>query len=405
MKVPRVLAIGSSLLLVFGVIMTFNWMISRSLVYKMSGAAHRKHADLKNAIKRTSKPHPKRKKTTVQGKTRKLKQPVLKKQPRVTFDKLNSKNESGKSYLSLLDILKAKNQPKHGKNIFFLQTTGVQKEETLQLIKLTAREACAIESAALHNPGLTVFVLFAGATHRMYSGNPWIRSLNFYKNIRLRRLNLLRYAAGTPIEKWIKLGKIYKSKYIFPHASDLLRYLTLYKYGGIYLDLDVVVLRSLEKMPPNFTGAETSKSLACGVMKMSSTGEGHQIAALCLQDLQANFNANNWGSIGPAVITRVAKKTCNTTRIQAMIDKPSHCKGLTVFDAKAFYAIPWRQWMDFFRSSSLNKTLKATSNSYVIHVWNKFSKFQRLRAREITAYTKYARTNCPRAFAAAGDFF
>lgn len=380
-------------------------MMSRGLGSKMSGAAHRKHTVFKSAIKKTSKPYPKRKKATVKGKTQKVKKPVFRKQPKGTFNKFNFKDESGKSYLSLLDILKAKNQPKNGKNIFFLQTTGLQKEETTQLIKLTAREACAIESAALHNPRLTVFVLFAGATHRMYSGDPWIRSLNFYKNIRLRRLNLLRYAAGSPIEKWIKLGKIYKSKYLFPHASDLLRYLTLYKYGGIYLDLDVVVLRSLEKMPPNFTGAETSTFLACGVMRMSSTGEGHRIAASCLQDLQANFNANNWGSIGPAVITRVVKKTCNTTRIQTMIDKPSHCKGFTVFDEKAFYAIPWRQWMDFFRSSALNKTMIATANSYVIHVWNKFSKFQRLRTREITAYTKYASMNCPRTFAAAGDFF
>lgn len=37
-----------------------------------------------------------------------------------------------------------------------------------------------------------------------------------------------------------------------PHASDILRYTTLYKFGGTYLDLDVIVLKPFDIK--NFAG-------------------------------------------------------------------------------------------------------------------------------------------------------
>ncbi|KAH8294639.1 hypothetical protein KR018_000710 [Drosophila ironensis] len=398
MKGPRKLVVWGSLLLICAIIITCNWIKLRAPSSKMPASSHKSHTHL------VAKPHhitTKRKYTVA----RKLKPRwQSKKKPKGSFRWGKTKRPAKPTYLPLLDVLKAKNQPVPGKSIFFHETTGFRRNEKTLPLKLTAREACAIESAALHNQGLTVFVLFSGATHRFIHGDPLIKALNAYKNIRLRHLHLWRFAAGTPIEKWLKTGKIFKSKHLYPHVSDLLRYLTLYRFGGIYLDLDVVVLRSLEKMPPNFTGAETNKSLACGVMKMDNNGVGHRIAASCLQDLQTNYNANDWGSNGPGVITRIAKKHCNTTSIQSMIHKPSRCKGFKVFDQQAFYAVPWRQWKDFFESKKLNKTMKATAKSYVIHIWNKFSKYQKLKTRENNAYVRYAKINCPRTFAATGEY-
>lgn len=40
------------------------------------------------------------------------------------------------------------------------------------------------------------------------------------------------------LDQWLKSEK-------FNHISDYLGYLTLYTHGGIYLDLDVIVLKSL----------------------------------------------------------------------------------------------------------------------------------------------------------------
>ncbi|XP_017129134.1 lactosylceramide 4-alpha-galactosyltransferase [Drosophila elegans] len=403
MKVARTLTVLGSLVIILGLILTYNWMTNRRPIRAIAKEHINPNHKPKKALPLPKKPIQKKankpKKTVKHQKVKKQHKPLTHK------PKFKTKKGAKVPAIPLLDILKAKNQPRRGKSIFFHETTNFRRDEKVRLVQLTAREACAIESAALYNPRFTVFVLFAGATHRLSSGDPLIKALSRYKNIRLRHLNVGRFVAGTPIEKWLKNGKLFKSKYLFSHVSDLLRYVTLYKYGGLYLDLDVVVQRSLEDMPPNFTGAESNKSLACGVMKMSSTGLGHKIASLCLRDLQANYDANKWGSNGPGVITRVAKKLCNTDTVTTMINNPKRCKGFKVFNPKAFYTIPWLQWKDFFQPNRLNVTMKRISKSPVIHVWNKFSRGWKLKTKDNCAYTKLAKTHCPKSFGAAGTYF
>lgn len=84
------------------------------------------------------------------------------------------------------------------------------------------------------------------------------------------------------------------------------RYLTLWKYGGMYLDLDVIVVKSFEGMAQNFAGSESDKNVAAGVLSFSATGLGHDLASACLHDLRDNFNGQDWGYNGPGVITRLS---------------------------------------------------------------------------------------------------
>lgn len=99
-------------------------------------------------------------------------------------------------------------------------------------------------------------------------------------------------------------GRIELSKYARSHASDVLRYLTLYKYGGIYLDLDVIVVKSLEGLHGDFAGAESDAHVAAGVLRFSPNGIGHSHAKMCLLDLSKHFRGDDWGNNGPGVITR-----------------------------------------------------------------------------------------------------
>lgn len=117
-------------------------------------------------------------------------------------------------------------------------------------------------------------------------------------------LNYARYIRNTIVEDLYESGKIESSNFARSHASDVLRYLTLYKYGGVYLDLDVIVVRSLEGLHSNFAGAESVQNVAAGVLRFSPTGIGHRHAKSCLQDLSKNFRGDDWGNNGPGVITR-----------------------------------------------------------------------------------------------------
>lgn len=83
----------------------------------------------------------------------------------------------------------------------------------INMMDLTAREACAIESAALHNPGFSVFVLFASPAYRDYNNTPpVIEAILSYPNVHLRNLNIWSYAAGTPMYQWLKDGKLFRSR-------------------------------------------------------------------------------------------------------------------------------------------------------------------------------------------------
>lgn len=110
-----------------------------------------------------------------------------------------------------------------------------------------------------------------------------IDALMSYPNIVMRNVHLWSYTADTPAANWLMRGALFESKYLTSHTSDLLRYLSMYKFGGIYMDLDVVVQKSFENIEPNFTGAESSKDIAAGVMSFAHTGIGHDVAALCIK--------------------------------------------------------------------------------------------------------------------------
>ncbi|XP_013100115.1 lactosylceramide 4-alpha-galactosyltransferase [Stomoxys calcitrans] len=317
------------------------------------------------------------------------------------------------------DVLFARILPDAGKSIFFHETScphissllkaDVLSEESrhINVVKLNARQACAIESAAVHNPSSKVFVLFASPRYRSLnnSNDPIVDAILSYDNVHLRNLNLWTYSAGTPAYDLLKDGSLFKSSYVLSHISDFLRYLTLWRWGGTYLDMDIVMLRSMEDVPPNYTGAESDSHLAAGVMNFAHDGFGHEIAEECLLDLQRNFDGSNWGNNGPGVITRVIKRVCQTTNIRVMQDT-KRCMGFKVFPIEAFYAIPWMEWSHFFEAEMLDKTMARMKNSFVAHVWNKHSIKRQIQTdAKPCAYSVLAKKHCPRVYKAAGEYF
>ena len=72
----------------------------------------------------------------------------------------------------------------------------------------------------------------------------------------------------TPIELPPALEKIYYSVDTYAGRSDILRLLALHELGGIYVDTDMMPLKSFEKLlgTKPFIGMRSSKSFATGVI-------------------------------------------------------------------------------------------------------------------------------------------
>ncbi|XP_002051688.3 lactosylceramide 4-alpha-galactosyltransferase [Drosophila virilis] len=302
------------------------------------------------------------------------------------------------------DILLSSPKPPPGQTIFFIESSCYRSGSEYNMSSIKAHQACPIESAALHNPNFQVFLLFACPTHRNKS-MPIIDALLSYKNVHFRSLNLDRYAQGTPIADWLKKGDLFKSRYLMFHLSDLLRLLTLYRFGGVYLDMDVLQLQSLEDEPLNYAGAERADSIGNSVISLEPNGFGHQLGELFLQDFHVNYNGDAWAHNGPMGLVRVMSEICGTNNVTLMVNNRQRCQGFKVFDVNAFYEVPWPQWPLFFNAESSNETLARTKNSRMVHIWNHIVTKWPLKTDSKSPYMHWAGQHCPRVVAATGRLF
>lgn len=148
------------------------------------------------------------------------------------------------------------------------------------------RQACAVESAALHHPNRDIFILHASPVgypkdKRVLS--PVVEALRKYSNIHFRNVNVEQFAMNTPIQKWFETGELFTTKYLRVHLSDFIRLLIMYRFGGTYFDLDYIIFHNLDKLQTNFIGLESDQIVGNSVMSFSPDGIGHEIASILLQ--------------------------------------------------------------------------------------------------------------------------
>ncbi|CAG9798768.1 unnamed protein product [Chironomus riparius] len=307
--------------------------------------------------------------------------------------------KDGKTLNEISDNLLLRNSSQPN-NVFFHETSCIKDG----MLRLNARQACAIESAALMNPDHNIFVMFTSQVgFRNLSSLPIIDALLSYPNVHLNYLNITKYAENTPLEDWILTNKLFESQYLISHTSDVLRFLSLFKFGGTYLDLDIVMLKSLNNQKPhNFAAAESHIAVAVGIIHMEGK-TGHEIAEMCLNDLKKNFNGKNWSNNGPYVLTRVLYEICRTKDIQQMIDKDI-CTNFRVLPIEDCYDIGWSELHKFFKPEYLNETLGRISDALMTHVWNKDSARIPLSKEANVAYIHLAKKYCPRTLEACDHF-
>ena len=82
------------------------------------------------------------------------------------------------------------------------------------------------------------------------------------------------------------------------------RWLVVWKYGGLYLDFDSFVVKKLP-WDEFFTGRESDDYFGAGVMRFPSK---HPLIAACIENVRDQFNTDEYGSVGPILLTNVMKQ-------------------------------------------------------------------------------------------------
>ena len=158
-------------------------------------------------------------------------------------------------------------------------------------------------------------------------------------SIEVKPYNLAEMVNNTPAHTFSGecIRNASMGKFWYSHESDLLRLLVLYKFGGVYIDTDVILVRSFEDLVWNVVAWEDSEQtmLNNAVMKFE---KGHMFLGLCLKEFSKNYNGSIWGANGPRLLTRVWKEW-----LSRPASNSSGNSTLNILSNSAFYAFAWNE--------------------------------------------------------------
>ena len=182
----------------------------------------------------------------------------------------------------------------------------------------------------------------------------------------MKHIHIPSLIFGTPIESLWNRNAIQESKFFISHLSDVLRFLILFHFGGTYLDLDVLILKPLPKVP-SFIAREhlAYDFLGSAVLRFE---KNHPILEKLLINMNSSFDGQQWAANGPGLVTRTMQEFCTHRNLSEMTLET--CHGIQVFEPEVFYPVPYWEWNKLFLDKHFHFDV---SKSVSIHLWGKMS--------------------------------
>ncbi|KAL7636434.1 UNVERIFIED_CONTAM: hypothetical protein RMT77_013209 [Armadillidium vulgare] len=267
----------------------------------------------------------------------------------------------------------------HDKSIFFI--------ESFKKDYLPARTLCSIESAALFHRNTFIDVMMTSQSLRKSEG---IKSLlKAYSNVRFFHLNATTLYMESTLKEWFLEEKWKLTKYSNMNFGNPLRFLLLYKYGGIYLDMDVFVLKNLKK-EENFAGLESQEKVNSAIMGFR---KGHPFIKDCITEITQPVDVNSWGIYGPILVTNIFKRRCHAKLPDTTL---KNCSDIKLFQKKVLYPLSWADINKFFEEhQELTDTLLNHPDILTLHLWNKHTKTNIISLEGQSILSVIARRSCP----------
>jgi len=169
--------------------------------------------------------------------------------------------------------------------------------------------------------------------------------------------NLVAWDASAAPDSAFYRKMLRQKKWAF--ASDYLRLYALYHHGGIYLDLDVEVIKSFDPLLGNacFFGREDAHMLGCHVI---GTQKGHPFIKECL-----NFydNSHRLKISSPPTMPRIVTKLVRKYGLASGDTQQRLGQDITIYPSAFFTPLHYRNRMD------KNPRSYIKPESYCLHHW------------------------------------
>lgn len=261
---------------------------------------------------------------------------------------------------------------------FFNQSCEIQAFMTwISEKSFSKREVLCLETFFKSHPNGCLIIL--SRTMDTKHGNRELKPLkdrNFKVSAITPDLSFLFH--NTPGETWfdsIRSGNRDPGEIpLAQNLSNLIRLAVLYKYGGVYLDTDVIVLKPFTGLR-NSIGAQSIDVDSQNWTRLNNAvlifDAHHPILLKFMQEFSDTFDGNKWGHNGPYLVSRVVRRE----EIQ------NGLRNITILPPGAFYPVHWNGIGGWFRSPGSESGLRWTKakvkqlggSCYGVHLWNKQS--------------------------------
>nr|XP_053627384.1 alpha-1,4-N-acetylglucosaminyltransferase-like [Cherax quadricarinatus] len=206
-------------------------------------------------------------------------------------------------------------------------------------------------------------------------------------NVRLAWLDLDQVFTEEPLRTW------------HHDRLDAVRVELLRRYGGTYLDLDLITLRPLPSSN-NWLAREQSSQVNNAIM---SFAPAHQLLQAIVTAIPAAYDPHMCCSIGPVLLTSQLHRLCpNNITIPASVssDQLEICGDITVWPNKLFYPIPYgyKQFQlvsIFTEGAGLGQTFFTSTVAICLHLCHSFTHKLTVSVAGDSIMKEAAVRNCP----------
>jgi hypothetical protein len=216
---------------------------------------------------------------------------------------------------------------------------------------------------------------------------------------------------NTPLDAWWQSGVVFKSKYLLAHISDAARLALVWKYGGVYSDLDTITLKSFERLSKRngvgYIFENNADSVGNGVLVFEK--KQHEFVREVMDEFVRAYNPYVWGANGPSMILKAIKAYCHVANVLELVvdekknssSSSQHPCDMRVFPEDYFY--PFRyidgEFEALFRGGEEGGVrFGKLKNAYSVHYYGFKSRDMRVDPRANSFFAYLAACNCEQTF-------
>ncbi|XP_026324898.1 lactosylceramide 4-alpha-galactosyltransferase-like [Hyposmocoma kahamanoa] len=250
---------------------------------------------------------------------------------------------------------------------------------------LDAYQMCVVESAARTHYDWQINVIFSGLVNSIERlKKHFLR----FGNVKFWRMRIDKYLHNTSLEHLVDERILQTSQYLFTQTREVVRYVTLYKWDGVYLDLNMLIVKSLNDLPMNFATRKIYPSVSDGILRFSNDKVGRHVADAAMRDVANTFNTTVNLNNGTGTMTRVLTERCKL--FDNTLGSVYSCNGFYVFAPNYFCTITWRLGAKFSLPSYILNNF-----SYGYHLGDDTNFRELSLATKTAIYNILARLYCP----------